>query len=187
MKLYITSIVMVAIAFAGFCAGVDDEGNALTRETKFWRVDASNTSVGDIADFARIPNSVNRDENNAVTSAFGLSYSGVNLLFLDSTLNSFFFSGVANTAKAIESNDAAVFTTTKMNPAGIYQQVDEVANRVEEVSSDVEEVATEVAKKADGDMYDQELGIQWKLVMHNGNLYFVATTNTTTTAVQESE
>lgn len=48
----------------------------------------------------------------------------------------------------------------------------------------IAEVATNVVRDVKGLVYDNELGITWKQMMYNGNLYYIAVTNANITEVK---
>ena len=50
--------------------------------------------------------------------------------------------------------------------------------------SDLPPLVTNVVREIKGTVYDKELGITWKQVMHDGNLYYVAVTNANITGVK---
>lgn len=166
MRNLVLNLVLAFAACAAFAGGKDDSGNDLTRSTLFGRVDGDLTTVGDLADFAQGTDYLKRNDTNEVTETFKISYDGEDILSLIGR-GKWFFGGTSLYAQILMSDidSPNVWNRNRVNAPGIY---DNVTN-----------LAAIVKQKADGNLYDEKLQINWKLVTYDGNLYYVATTNVT--------
>lgn len=80
---------------------------------------------------------------------------------------------------------AAITTDTKLDDIPGHATISNIVTAAGvPLASDLPPLITNVVREIKGTIYDAELGITWKQVMYDGNLYYIAVTNANITEVK---
>jgi hypothetical protein len=80
---------------------------------------------------------------------------------------------------------AAITTDTKLDDIPGLTTISNIVTAAGvPLKSDLPPLITNVVREIKGTVYDKELGITWKQVMYDGNLYYIAVTNANITEVK---